>query len=418
MALLLCGLRFLSMRINNHPVTIFLSAHGASAFALGVHQVLLAWLSVTILNLDSLALGWVQAAGLLPNLFFMLVGGALADKRGAFSLMWKAQLGLTLGYVFLAVLLIANQLSLSSLIIYASLVGTANAFLQPSREKVIGELSEQSLQTRITRASTVQFALQGLGVLLAATSDETGFIVVVVIQAVASALAALQMLNLSRFGRKAPHKALTPVSLKQQIAEGIRVVFSDTRIAQLIGLIGFNGFMHLGLYIVVIPLMARDIYHFSALQYGFLQFAFTAGMLSAYIIISFKAQIKFPGQGALFSLLYTAILGFALAKQPTEAGLYMLIVFWGWVAGYSAAHCRMVVQLLVPQGVRGRVMSLYQIVLFGMAPLGAIASGHLVQEYSLTVIFKILSWTSVAMFALFLFTRSLWSVRQGLVDEE
>ncbi|SMF64004.1 Transmembrane secretion effector [Alteromonadaceae bacterium Bs31] len=399
---------------NNTPIFIFLSAHGASAFALGVHQVLLAWLSVTVLQLDSHALGWVQAAGLLPNLVFMLVAGALADKRGAFTLLWKAQLGLTFCYLSLALLLAFNQLGLFSLIVYASLVGTANAFLQPSREKVIGELSEHRLQTKITRASSVQFSLQGLGVLVAALSDNIGFVFVILVQSLFSFMATMQMLNLKRFSEALKDKAhITelPESLLQQILQGIRVVARDTRIAQLIGLIGFNGYMHLGVYIVVVPLLARDVYQFTALQYGLLQFAFIAGMLSAYIIISFKKQIDYPGQGALFSLLYTAILGFALSKQPTETGLYMLIVFWGWVAGNSATHCRMVVQLLVPIDTRARVMSLYQIVLFGMAPLGAIVTGHFAKLYTLNFVFTVLSATSVAMFVFFLFTRSLWAVK-------
>jgi len=399
----------------SRSVLLFLSAHGASAFSLGIHQVLLAWLSVNMLHLQGHELGWVQAAGLLPNLLFMLISGALADKHNAYRLLAKAQFGLSVCYLLLAGFIFAQSLSLVSLLVYASGVGIANAFLQPVREKVIGELSEQPLQRKITRASLVQFALQALGVLAAALADKAGFVAVVAVQAMVSLLAAIQYYRLylveGRDARETQTQMPQSPHLFAHISEAMSVAVRDVRIAQLIGLISFNGFMHLGLYIVAVPLFARDVYGFSTLQYGFLQFGFIAGMLLAYLILMFKTKIQYPGQGALFSLLYTAILGFALAKAPTLTGLYILIVFWGWVAGHSATHCRMVLQVLAKPGMKGRLMSLYQIMLFGMAPLGALATGYLANSYTIASLFKVMSITSVVMFVFFLFTRSLWSVK-------
>ncbi|WP_185236225.1 MFS transporter [Teredinibacter franksiae] len=399
-----------------HSVKMFLVAHGGSAFALGVHQVLLAWLCISALQLPAHQLGWVQAAGLLPNLVVMLIAGALADRRNAIQLMCVAQILLTLCYLLLCVLLVTEKLSLFSLMFYAAAVGCANALIQPAREKVIGSLSEQSVQVKITRASIVQFSMQALGVLVASLSDQTGFLLVISIQALVSALATLQLLLLGGTMRDgdspAPLVTAKVKRMSSQIMDGFSVVLGDRRIAQLIALISFNGVMHLGLYIVAMPLFARDVYGFNALEYGFLQFCFVLGMLGAYLLLLFRKKVEYPAQGALFSLLYTAIVGYALSREPTVGGLYVLVIFWGWVAGYSATHCRVIMQTLATPEYKGRLMSLYQFTLFGMAPLGALATGYFSIFYSLHTIFQILSGASVVIFVLFLFTKSIWSVKQ------
>lgn len=401
----------------SRPIRLFLLAHGASAFALGAHQVLLAWLSIGVLHLPAHQVGWVQAASLLPNLGFMLIAGALADRRNVFSVMQAAQLGLLMAYGFLAILLHSETLSFLSLMGYAAAVGTANAFLQPAREKVIGELSEQSFQLKITRASLVQFSLQACGIGVAALSEQTGILPVVVAQVLATVLAGMQLWRLRRemVGQGVSLQGVpgsSPSLLHSQILQGLTEALSDRRIAQLIGLVSFNGFMHMGVFIVALPLMSRDIYQFNAMQYGLLQFVFVAGMLGAYLLLMFREHIAYPAQGALFSLLYTAIVGFALSRQPTVAGLYILIMFWGWITGYSATHCRLIIQILAKPEIKGRLMSLYQLMLFGMAPLGALTTGYFSSLSSLSDIFKAMSIASVALFCLFLFSRSLWKVEQ------
>lgn len=404
----------------NLPKTVrmFLVAHGASAFATGVHQVLLAWLAIGHLHLPSQQVGWVQAAGLLPNLVFMLIAGALADRRNPVDIMAMAQGFLACCFASLALALHTESLSLPLLMVYACAVGMGNAFVQPVREKIIGELSEQSLQLKITRASFVQFLLQSAGISAAAFSEHLGLVPLVITQSLVAALAAVQMLLL-RAAMGETHHSLSPdpnntrLALGNLIVRGLQVIRSDSRIAQLMLLISFNGFLHMGLYLVAIPILARDSYRMTAVQYGFLQFGFVAGMLGAYLVLMRKSHIGFPGQGALFSLLYTAIAGYGLSRSPTLTGLYLLIIFWGWVAGYSSTHCRLVLQSIARPQEKGRLMSLYQLLLFGMAPLGALVTGHLLPRVPVTTLFFAMSVASVSLFVLFLFSRALWSVEQA-----
>lgn len=394
---------------------LFLTAHGASAFALGIHQVLLAWLSIGIVGLSASHVGWVQASALLPNIIFMLIAGVWADKGKPARIMAYAQGVLFLAYTFLALLVWLSALNFIWLVLYAAVVGSANAFLQPVREKIIGELSRHSLQVKITRASIVQFSLQSLGVLFASLSEQISLVMVCVIQMLFTAVAGLSLLQLHRTPAFAPIAEAESKGdgLITDFGKGVSAALAEPGVRQLILLISFNGFMHMGLFLVAIPVLARDIYDFNAVQYGFLQFSFVLGMLVAYVTIMRKPALQFPGRGALFSLLYTAIAGYGLSREPTFNGLYILMVFWGWIAGYSSTHCRMVLQSIARPEQKGRFVSLYQVALFGMAPLGALVTGYVIGFIPIATLFLTMSLCSVCVFLLLVVGGQLWSVEQA-----
>ncbi len=398
---------------------LFLTAHGATAFALGVHQVLLAWLSIGVVGLSASEVGWVQAAGLLPNIALMLVAGVWADRGRPALIMAAAQTGLLVAYGWLAALVWLDSLSFAGLVVYAVGVGCANAFLQPVREKIIGELSRHSLQVKITRASIVQFTLQSLGVLFASLSEQVSLLMVCLAQLGFTALALVSLLQLHRspafagiaFGGIDGHNPMA------DFRRGLQAAFKDKGVRQLLLLVAFNGFMHMGLFLVAIPVMARDSYGFNAVQYGFLQLSFVVGMLVAYFTLLRQPVLRYPGRGALYSLLYTAIAGYGLSREPTYAGLYLLIIFWGWIAGYSSTHCRVTLQSMARPEQKGRFMSLYQVALFGMAPLGALVTGYAISVVPLAKLFIIMSAASVAVSILLMLGGALWKVEQPAPSE-
>ncbi len=198
----------------------------------------------------------------------------------------------------------------------------------------------------------------------------------------------------------------------ESVRQGVRLVINRSPLKQLMFLIAFNGYMHMGVYLVTVPYVATQVYGFSSTQFGLLQLMFVLGMIAAHIGLYVKKTIPYPGQGALFTLLYTAVIGFALSKQPTVTGFYGLIFCWGLVAGNSAGRCRLVLQALSEAELKGRLISIYQFMLFGCAPLGAILTGYLVTFMETEWIFTFMSVSSVALFIGFILSKSLWAVQQ------
>lgn len=387
----------------------FLLAHGASAFSSGVHIILLSWLSVSLLDLSPAQLGWVQAAGLIPNLFLMLFTGAWADRYNP-ALLLAGGLSLhTVCFISLASLIHADALSFYSLLVYAVLVGVGNAFCQPVREKLVTDIEKHTVQKRVSLLSVTQFTLQSAGILLAGTSDTIGLFEVVCIQALVATFSVVMTLTLTQHHVGEPSAQSNTF---EDIVEGVKLLRSNKALRQLMVLVGFNGFMHMGVFIVVLPIIATDVYSFSAAQYSGLQLLFVVGMIVAHFRLFTLDTVEFPGHGALFSLLYTALIGFALAKYPTEWGLYVLILAWGAVAGNSAGRSRLVLLAVVEQELKGRAISIYQLLLFGAAPFGALLTGYCLHYVGVRDILEIMSISSAALFVVFLLSRSLWAVKQ------
>ncbi|MFT5084778.1 MAG: MFS family permease [Lentisphaeria bacterium] len=374
-----------------------------------MHIVLLSWLAVNELGVSSSELGWVQAAGLFPSVFLILLAGALADRYDPARVLFTAQMLLFCSYFILGVLLFAGQLNLSLLVIYALSVGVGNALSQPVREKLISNIKLHTVQKRISLLSITQFSMQSVGIAMAALSDTIGLVFVVAIQASLALVSAVTTITLSK---AKDEKKVAFVNTFFDVREGFGLIKTSVPLKQLLVLIAFNGYMHMGVFLVLLPILAAHNYGFTAAQFGSLQLVFVVGMISAHLGLLKQSTLEYPGQGALFSLLYTALIGFALMKHPTTWGFYALIYCWGLVAGNSAGRCRLVLQALAPKGMKGRAISIYQAVLFGAAPIGALVTGYVIKYMSTDEILSFMSISSVSLFFFFLVSRSLWSVKQ------
>ncbi len=366
------------------------------------------------LELSSTEWGWVQAAALLPTLLFMLVAGAWADRFDAAKILCCAQLLLSCSYLGLCFLLASDGGNFSRLVVYAVMVGTGNAFVQPVREKLVTEIDAASVQRRISMLSITQFSLQSAGIALAALAETLGVELIVAIQAGVSFISSLVFMTLVQ---KKDRPTSSWYNTATDIRRALAHIVDSSGLRQLMVLIAFNGYMHLGVFLVAIPLVATRSYNFSSSEYAGLQLLFVAGMIIAHSFLLRRKTVEYPGQGALFSLLYTALIGFGLAREPTSFGFYSLVFMWGLVAGNSAGRCRLVLQSLAAPEMRGRVTAAYQLMLFGAAPLGALVTGYVLNRIEIDQVFSFMSYSSIALFATFLLTRTLWSIQQLDTDK-
>ena len=374
-----------------------------------MHIVLVAWIAVVELQLSSSQYGWVQAASLLPNLFLMLVAGAWADRYDPAKVVAAAQMLITFSYFALLVMLESETGSFHWMLFYALCVGVGNAFVQPVREKLVAEIQNQTIQRRISLLSITQFSLQSGGIALAALAESLGLVFVLAVQIGLSFFSSLIFMSL----KKSPHPASgAVVSTWSDIRGALVFAWASPGLRQLMALIAFNGYMHMGVFLVLIPVIATRVYALSSSEYAGLQLVFVLGMIGAHVRILQQKTLEFPGQGALFCLLYTALIGFGLARGPTLVGFFILVFMWGFVAGSSAGRCRLVLQSLVDPAMNGRMMALYQMTLFGSAPGGALVTGYVMDYLDADEIFLFMSVSSIVLFVLFLMSKTLWSLKR------
>ncbi|QIL88637.1 MFS transporter [Microbulbifer sp. SH-1] len=366
----------------------FLFGYSGTSLATGLQVILLPWIAVSLVELPALQLGWVQASVLLPNLVFLLFGGALADRFDAARVAALSCVGLALCHALLAIYLLERLPNLVLLLAYGVSLGIFTAFLQPARDNLVhrcartpqdgtARLSEARVQHTVTWMMLAQYGGQAVGMLLASRFDLWGAEPLLLIQVGALAIAALLFISIRHHG---PAPESIAQKLPSALLEGFAEVKKSRAILELVLLVGFNGLVHIGVFLVVLPLMA-DSYGRGASYYASLQIAFVVGTVIATVAMLRRGQGDQPGRGVLMCLLYSAALLIAISFGPTPFGLMLLCACWGAVAAASAGLGRAIVQLLAPEQVRSRIISIYQLSLFGSAAIGALAAGA-ISEFS------------------------------------
>ena len=366
----------------------FLLGYSGTSLATGLQVVLLPWLAVSVVDLPALQLGWVQASVLLPNLIFLLFGGAMADRFDSARVATLSCVGLALCHGALAYSLWFSVPSLMLLLAYGMSLGVCTAFLQPARDNLVqrsarkpqdgsGRLSESRVQHMVTWMMLAQYGGQAVGMLLASRFDHWGARPLLLIQLAVLLLAALCFYSMRHLG---PAPVAPQKKLPSAVLEGFAEVRKSRAISELVALVGFNGLVHIGVFLVVLPLLAEQ-YGRGAGYYATLQIAFVAGTVVATLMMLRRGQGSVPGRGVLMCMLYSAGLLVAISFGPTPFGLMLLCACWGAVSAASAGLGKAIVQVLAPAPVRSRIISIYQLSLFGSAAVGALLAG-VISEYA------------------------------------
>ncbi|GAA5523757.1 hypothetical protein Maes01_00306 [Microbulbifer aestuariivivens] len=404
-------------------LTRFLLGYGGTAMATGLQVILLPWIAVAVADLPALQLGWVQASVLLPNLVFLLFGGVLADRRDSARVAGLACLGLAACHGALLLYFSYRLPDLYVLLLYGVCLGVCTAFLQPARDSLVhrsvqrsegsdGSAVHSGVQHTVTWMMLAQYGGQAVGMLFASRFDQWGVETLLSIQVSALLMASALLFSLRLRSHDSRHRSRLPPGL---IREGFTQAWQRPALRELIALVAFNGFVHIGVFLVVLPLLAED-YGRGASYYATLQLAFIAGTVAASVLMLRRGQGREPGRGILMCMLYSAALLVAISLGPTPLGLLLLCGLWGVVAAASAALGRSVVQILAPEEYRSRIISIYQLALFGSAALGALTAG-VVSEYAAPLM--TLRWAggaSLVAFALLISSGDLRRYRVGMHD--
>ena len=405
-------------RVLYLPVAIYyLLGLFCLSIVLGIQVIMLPWLVVDYLLLNSVWVGWIQAAVLIPNLLLLLLGGVAADR--GHGTRWLVSVIIINGFIHggLALLVANTWLSIMTLMAYAGLLGVVNAFIQPWREYLLKSIESVQLQTMVAKSSLCQHTGQALGVGIASLMLIFDVSVLLVVQFLIMLIAAYC------FGQLSGHHTISQPSTRQEgisysslMKSGLADIWQLPVLRSLLLIVAFNGFFHIGVFIVALPLLAHQLYGANVGFYSAFQLAFIFGTITTASIVVLKKQLDAPGRRVAFSLLYGGVILLAISAQPTLWGLLALLFLWGVVVGVSANMGRTILQALAPENCRGRMIAIYQLALFGCAPLGALCAGYMIQWLG---VIALLQWSGIASciaFAMTLLTRELWAIEVDNVD--
>jgi MFS family permease len=276
----------------------------------------------------------------------------------------------------LGLLVATGMVAVWHVLLIAFLIGTVHAIEIPTRQSFLIELvGRENLLNAIALNSSAFHAARMVGPAIA------GFIMAPLglsscffINGLSffSIIIALLKMRFEPADIKAPQQS----GVIHEFKEGIAYILHHSSIYMLlisVGIISFFGFP----YISFIPVYARDILHTGEKGLGMLMGSAGAGAFTGAVMLALRGNTSRKGMvmaiaGITFS---TALLIFSLSTKAWIS--YAMLFFVGLGAINQIATANSILQLMVPDALRGRVMSAFTTMFLGMAPLGNFSVGSL-----------------------------------------
>lgn len=381
----------------------YLSVQATWFIAFGLQMVLFPYLITNKLGLGGTELGLANLALSGPSVVFLLLGGVVAERAAGKPLLMILHILAAVPAFALAYALASGNLSYPLMIAYGLALGTVGAFMMPARDAILNEVVERrervgsgvTLQQGVAFATLAQFAAQITGLILGGYADKMtrmpdwlgGFGVgpiaswqLLTLQGVIVAMGAVLAFFLAK-GRKVQTGRSGFGAAFGDIGEGFKVVASDPKLWAMTVLMFGVGIFVIGAFLVVLPIINRDVYGLSGDGIRDMFVTFWLGAFVSSVALSLFKAIKRQGR-----LLLTAQLLGSLAILPMMTKIphwgFLLIVFgWGLSAGVSIAMSRSIVQDAAPKDQLARVLSIYQLGFMAGAPFGAALMGALVDAF-------------------------------------
>jgi MFS family permease len=371
----LSNIRFLLRAFSHRNYRLFFTGQGLSLIGTWMQQVAMGWLVYRITD-STFYLGLIGFTSQVPIFFFASLAGVYADRHNRRHILMITQLLSMLQSLALAVLTITGIVGIWHLVLLSTLLGTVNAFDMPARQSFVIDMVEQKEDLGNAIAFN-SFMFNGArligpsiaGVVIAYAGEGACFLMnTISFLTVIMALLAMSI--------PAKEKIAEGKSLLKGLIEGYVYAWRKVPIRNILLHLCIMSFIGMPCT-VLMPYFARDQLHGGP---G------TLGLLSS-----------FSGLGALIGVLYlasrkathglykviaitSAVFGLGLMGFSFSITLILsmaLVFFMGFGMIVQMASCNTILQTVVKEEIRGRVMSLYAMAIAGMVPFGSLIVGML-----------------------------------------
>ena len=332
--------------------------------------------------------GWVNFAGGLPIFLFTLLAGVVADRVDKRKMLLVTQSGLILCALGLGILASEGKVEIWHVLFFAGLSGLFAAFDMPTRQSFVAEIvKKEDVPSAVALNSAIFNAARALGpavaglLLAAQVKIGTAFLANAVLS-----LAVIVGLLLMRLPPKpAGEGAEADNTLRgvwNSTCEGFRYVRHTPTVRNLVILVGSFGTFAFS-FNVLIPVFVRYTLLPNAsdkvqvASFGFLETVRGVGALGGALTVALLGSPQRQRNMLLIgSLMATLVLiVFGLSRTLWLAYATMAIVSYGFVLCFATSNTLM--QLHVPNSLRGRVMSIYTLMFIGTIPFGSLFAGWL-----------------------------------------
>ena len=352
---------------------LFFTGQSISLIGTWMQRVAMSWLVYRLTSSEFL-LGLVSFLGLIPVFVLSPFGGVMADRFHRLHLLIATQVLAMLQALLLALLVATGHIRIGHVMVLATFLGIINAFDTPIRQAFTVEMVEkkEDLANAIALNSAIFNSARLLGptiagLLIAAFGE--GFCFMLNGISYLAVIAALLLMKIPPAMKKAKKQKLI-----KGFKEGFSYSFGFAPIRAVLFLLLAVSILGMP-YMVLMPVFAKDILHKGSHTFGFLMGATGGGALCGAIYLAQRKTVAglervIPLATGLFSL---GLIGFALSRQEWLSLPLLLIVGFGLMVQMASSNT--ILQTIVDDDKRGRVMSFYVMCVMGSMPVGSLLAG-------------------------------------------
>lgn len=340
------------------------------------------WLVLEI-SKSAFLLGLDSFLGQIPIFLFSLLGGVVADRRDRRLLLIGSQVVQMSCAFILALLFAFGMVEVWHILCLSFFVGLAQAFGGPAYQALIPTLVPPVDLPNAIALNSIQFnlarvigpmlgglALTSLGAAWCFTSNGLSYLAVIL---------SLSLLPI----RPAP--VTGGMSMMASLKEGLRFVREQESMRALI-VLAFLMTM-LGIPILVfLPVVVKDVFNLGPETFTTMLCISGAGSVCGALIVAGSGHIQHKGKFALLMLLALGLLitGFGMSHSLVLSCVFLFLAGAALISVFALITS--LVQLLVPDAMRGRVMSVYNVAFRGGMPFGSLISGKLIGMSSISTV--------------------------------
>jgi len=367
------SLRLLLRALRNRNYRLFFTGQGLSLIGTWMQSVAMGWLVYRLTN-SPFYLGIVGFSSQVPVLIAAPLGGVLADRLDRKRILIVTQFLSMFQALAVTTLAMTGVIQPWHIILLSILLGTINGFDMPTRQAFVCELVDNpdDLPNAIALNSLIFNGARLIGppiagILIAFAGEGICFLInAVSFVPVLAAFAAMKIKPITITRHNGP--------LLTGLKEGIGYAFGFVPIKVILILLVFIGLVAMP-YAVLLPVFARDVLNGDSKTLGFLMAASGVGATTGAMFLASQRNVTRMGSIIASSMCAFAvgIIVFSASRTLWFSMIMMTLIGFGLMVLIVSLNT--LLQTIVDDGKRGRVMSLYSMAFIGMAPLGSLIAG-------------------------------------------
>ncbi len=364
--------------LNSRNYRLFFAGQGISLIGTWMTQIATVWLVYHLTN-SAWWLGVVGFSSQIPSFVISPFGGIIVDRWNRHRILIITQILAMLQSLALAILAMTGIIHISHIILLSIIQGLITAVDSPARQAFVTEMVErkEDLGNAIALNSSMFNGARLVGPAIAGLLiASVGAGVCFLIDGLSYLAVIASLLAMKLKPRKIPEQT---TDVWQRLKEGFIYAFGFPPIRAILLLLALFSFMGMP-YTVLIPIFATQILQGGPETLGFLMAAVGVGALSGAIYLSSRQSVLGLGKIIAFS---PAVLGLALIIFSQSRSLWLSLLtmlFVGCGSILQIASSNTILQTIVEEDKRGRLMSWYTMAFLGILPFGNLAAGALANQ--------------------------------------